>query len=55
MDSTLFYVLNLYNNAFVYFKMGYVSALAWVLLLFVMLFTLLVLYFSRERVYYAGR
>jgi len=53
-DSTLFYVLNLYNNAFVYFKMGYASALAWVLLVFVMLLTLLVLYLSRERVYYAG-
>jgi multiple sugar transport system permease protein len=54
-DSTLFYVLNLYNNAFVYFKMGYASALAWVLLLFVLILTLLVLYLSRERVYYAGR
>jgi multiple sugar transport system permease protein len=54
-DSTLFYVLNLYNNAFVYFKMGYASALAWVLLIFVLILTLFVLYLSRERVYYAGR
>jgi multiple sugar transport system permease protein len=54
-DSTLFYVLNLYNNAFVYFKMGFASALAWVLLVFVMILTLFVLYVSRERVYYAGR
>ncbi len=27
----LFYMLNLYNNAFRYFKMGYGSALAWIL------------------------
>ena len=54
-DSTLFYVLNLYNNAFVYFKMGFASALAWVLLVFVMILTLFVLYLSQERVYYAGR
>ncbi len=30
-NATLFYVLYLYRNAFDYFKMGYASALAWVL------------------------
>lgn len=38
LDSTLFYVLYLYNNGFRYFKMGYASAMAWIL--FVIIFTL---------------
>ena len=29
--STLFYSLLLYRNAFSYFKMGYASAMAWLL------------------------
>lgn len=32
-NSTLFYSLYLYNNAFKYFKMGYASAMGWILLL----------------------
>jgi multiple sugar transport system permease protein len=32
-NSTLFYSLHLYQNAFQFFKMGYASAMAWVLLL----------------------
>ena len=35
-NSLLFYGLNLYNNAFRYFKLGYASALAWVLLLIIL-------------------
>ena len=31
-NSLLFYGLNLYNNAFRYFRIGYASALAWILL-----------------------
>jgi multiple sugar transport system permease protein len=31
-NATLFYSLNLYQNAFQFFKMGYASAMAWVLL-----------------------
>lgn len=54
-DSTLFYVLNLFNNGFVYFNMGYAAALAWALFIFVLVLSLLVLRLSRERVYYAGR
>lgn len=36
-NSTMFYSLNLYFNAFRYFKMGYASAMAWVLLLIALL------------------
>ena len=31
-NSTMFYALYLYQNAFTYFKMGYASAQAWILL-----------------------
>jgi multiple sugar transport system permease protein len=32
-NSTMFYSLNLYQNAFQFFKMGYASAMAWILLM----------------------
>jgi multiple sugar transport system permease protein len=51
-NSLLFYGLHLYNNAFRYFRLGYASALAWILLLVILLFTLLMLWASRRRVYY---
>lgn len=43
LDSTLFYVLYLYNNGFRYFRMGYASAMAWIL--FVIIFSLTLLQF----------
>lgn len=39
MDSTLFYVLNLYRKSFTYFEMGYSSAMAWVLVAIIGIFT----------------
>lgn len=51
-NSLLFYGLNLYNNAFRYFRVGYASALAWVLLLIILVITLVMLRASRSRVYY---
>ena len=50
--ATYFYVLYLYNNAFQYFRMGYASALAWVLFVIIMFFTLLVFRISPAWVYY---
>ena len=41
INSTLFYTLYLYQEAFGFFRMGYASALAWVLLLTVAAFTAL--------------
>ncbi|MGO4185326.1 spermidine/putrescine ABC transporter permease [Paenibacillus sp. FSL A5-0031] len=38
--STMFYSLYLYQNAFQYAKMGYASAMAWVLLVIALVFTL---------------
>lgn len=53
-DSTLFYVLYLYKNAFEYFKMGYASALAWILFLIVLMLTLLIFKSSPAWVFYMG-
>ncbi|NPV78651.1 MAG: sugar ABC transporter permease [Firmicutes bacterium] len=53
--STLFYALYLYNNAFRYFKMGYASSQALVLLVIIMILTLTVVSTSKRWVYYAGR
>lgn len=53
-DATLFYNLYLYNNAFRYQRMGYASAMAWVLFLIVLVLTLLVFRSSSAWVYYEG-
>ncbi|RYE55341.1 MAG: sugar ABC transporter permease, partial [Hyphomicrobiales bacterium] len=39
INSTLFYTLYLYQEAFEFFRMGYASALAWILLIIVAVFT----------------
>jgi len=54
--ASLFYGLYLFQNAFRYFKMGYASAMAWVLFIIILLLTLLTFRVSSERVFYqAGR
>lgn len=52
INSTLFYTLNLYNEAFGFFRMGYASALAWVLLVIVALFTAFSFLTSKYWVHY---
>jgi multiple sugar transport system permease protein len=52
--STLFYLLHLYRNGFQWFNMGYASALAWVLFVIILGFTLLQLGLSGRWVYYEG-
>ena len=52
--ATLFYVLYLYQNAFKFFRMGYAAALAWVLFIVILLFTLLVFRSSALWVFYEG-
>lgn len=53
-NATLFYVLNLYRQAFQYHRMGYASAMAWVLFLLVLVLTLFVFKGSKKLVYYEG-
>ena len=58
MNATLFYMLLIYRNAFRYFRMGYAAALAWVLSLIILVFTMILLKVGATRVYYeteAGR
>lgn len=52
--ATMFYVLYLYRTAFVDFRMGYASALAWLLFVVIMLLTMLILRSSSLWVYYEG-
>ena len=52
--STLFYNLYLFRNAFLFFDMGYASAMAWVLFVIVLIVTLLVFRSSPFWVFYEG-
>jgi multiple sugar transport system permease protein len=53
-NASLFYVLYLFRNAFQYFRMGYASALAWVLFVIIGFFTLLIFRSADRWVYYEG-
>lgn len=52
INSTLFYTLYLYQEAFGFFRMGYASALAWVLLVIIALFTAFSFLTARYWVHY---
>lgn len=52
IDSTLFYTLYLYQEAFAYFRMGYASAMAWVLLVIIAICTAISFLSSRYWVHY---
>lgn len=52
--SLLFFVLYLYSKAFQDFEMGYASALAWVLFVIILVFTLAIIKSSAIWVYYEG-
>jgi multiple sugar transport system permease protein len=52
--ATTFYAMLNYVNAFRYFKMGYASALAWILFAFVFVLTGIIFKSSGRWVYYAG-
>lgn len=51
-DSVLFYTLYLYQQAFSNFRMGYASAMAWILLAIIGLFSAIAFLSSRYWVYY---
>ena len=51
-ESLLFYAIYLYRQGFVYLKMGYASAMAWILFIIIMVVTLLLLRSSARYVYY---
>jgi len=53
-NSALFYMMNLYKEAFVYYNMGYASALAWGLFIVGLAITIGLFASARHWVYYAG-
>ena len=53
-NATLFYVLYLYRAAFENFRMGYASAMAWVLFIIILFFTLIQFRLSDRWVFYEG-
>ena len=52
VNSTTFYVLTLYRRAFEDMRMGYASAMAWVLMVVTLLLTLVVFWIGNKKVYY---
>jgi multiple sugar transport system permease protein len=52
--ATWFYALHIFTNAFQYYDMGYASALAWLFLVVMLVFTLVQFRSSSRWVYYAG-
>jgi len=54
VDSTMFYALYLYRNSFYYLRMGYASAMAWLLFLVILSATVLLLVTSKRWVHYHG-
>ena len=53
--ATEFYILYLYNNGFKFFKMGYASAMAWVLFILVLVVSVITFRSSARWVYYGGQ
>ncbi len=53
-NSTLFYVLYLFDQAFRYFRMGYGAAMAWLLFLIILGVTVIQFTFAKRWVYYEG-
>jgi multiple sugar transport system permease protein len=54
MKSTELYVMSLYRNAFIQLSMGKASAMAWILLVIILVFTLILFGTSARWVYYGG-
>ena len=52
LKSTLFYMMHLYQSAFTYLKMGYASAMAWLLFVVIVAVTFVVNRSSKRWVYY---
>jgi multiple sugar transport system permease protein len=54
VNSTLMYTLYIYQQAFTNFRMGYASAMAWLLVIVIGLLTALAFWTSKHWVHYAG-
>lgn len=54
-NSMMFYVMYLYTNGFGYLKMGYASAMAWILFLIVVVLTAIIFVSQKRWVHYQGK
>jgi len=54
MNSTMFYMLLLFNDAFKYLYMGYASALAWLFVLLALVLVVAQVWIGTKWVYYEG-
>jgi len=54
VNSTLFYSIYLYESAFSFLKMGYASAMAWILFVVTMIITVVLFRLQRRFVFYRG-
>ncbi|MBE0696908.1 MAG: sugar ABC transporter permease, partial [Anaerolineaceae bacterium] len=52
VNSTLVYLIYIYRNAFAFFRMGYSSAMAWILFMIILILTLINFRFARFWVHY---
>ncbi len=52
--STYFYAMYLYDNAFLYLKMGYACAMGWIMFVITVLLTVIALKLSSRHVHYSG-
>lgn len=52
--SAYFLAVNLFDNAFLYLRMGYAAAMAWILFLIVFALTMLAMTLSEKHVHYGG-
>jgi multiple sugar transport system permease protein len=53
-NSLLFFAVNIYQEGFKYLKFGYASALAFIMLIMILIITVLILKSSKKWVYYGG-
>jgi multiple sugar transport system permease protein len=53
--SLLFYTVYIYDNAFRYLRMGYASAMAWILFIIILLLSGVATKYSKKYIYYAGK
>lgn len=53
-DASLLYMVYLFQNAFEFFRMGFASAMAWVLFLIILLITVIQVRLGNRFVYYEG-
>lgn len=52
--STYFYAMYLYDNAFLYLKMGYACAMGWIMFVITVILTIIALKLSSRHVHYSG-